>query len=311
MKAIILFLLAPSVALAATYDPSDARTALEGHAAAAYTAADTAAGTPLEAEKAASIKANLDQAAAEAGLAENGAKSLETEGSLRAGEMKNALKGKDERAKSLADGSQTARNRWKKLTADQADLKAKVDALPDEKPAGKPNEDKSRLKDTLDQAATYLQSADANLTLSENGASAMSSSVDQMTSLQHRSISPAEERKSADDDAVAAADSLPPPTAEAKAAVDLLGHEPQAENRTRAGSKLGVPRDITRRLLSDADRAGHRDEDFASLSDAFDRALAAFTDADKASDGKTDAAKGFLDQGEAAQNDVRSRLAHN
>jgi hypothetical protein len=311
MKLALVLLIAPSLALAAKYDPAEERAALRQHANAAYVAADTAAGTPLEPAKAASIKGSLDQAVAEANLAESSAKSLETAGYLRAGEMENALKGKDDTAKNLADGSLTARNRWKKLTSDQNELKTKVDALPDEKPAGKPNEDKSRLKSTLDQAATFLSSADGDITPAENGASVMTSSVDSMKSIKHRSQSPADERKSADDEAVSAADSLPPPVSEAKAAVDLLGQEPQNENRTRAGAKLGVPRDITRRMLSAADRACNRDGDFVSLSSAFDRVLGAYQDAQKASDGKLEAAKPLLDQAEASQSDVRSRLAHN
>ncbi|MFI5346162.1 MAG: hypothetical protein ACHQ51_07290 [Elusimicrobiota bacterium] len=308
---IAVSLLTAVTVVAAKYDPAEERTALRQHANAAYSNADTAAGTPLEPGKAAAIKGTLDQTVAEANLAESSAKSLETAGYLRAGEMENALKGKDDAAKNVADGSQAARNRWKKLSSDQNELKAKVDALPDEKPAGKPNEDKSRLKSTLDQAATYLNSADGNLTVAENGATAMLSSVDQMKSIKHRSQSPAAERKAADDEVASSADSLPSPVSEAKAAVDLLGQEPQAENRTRAGAKLGVPRDIARRLLSAADRACNRDGDFVSLSNAFDRAQGGYEDARKASDGKTEAAKALLDQAEAAQNDARSRLAHN
>ena len=311
MKSILYLLLAPSLVLAAKYDPSEERTALRQHATAAYTAAENAAGLPLEPAKAAMIKADLDDAVAEANLAASSAKSLETAGSFRAGEMESALKGKDDAAKNLGDAATALRSRWKKLTSDQKDLKEKVDALPDEKPAGKPNEDKSRLKGMLDQAATFLSNADGNLTIAENGAPAMSSAVDQMNSINHRSKSPAGERKSADDEALSSSDALPPPVAEAKAAVDLLGQEPQGVNRTHAGDKLGVPRELTRRLLAAADRACNRDGDFVSLSSAFERAKNAFEDARRAADGKPEAAKALLEQAEAAQADVRTRLARN
>jgi len=299
---VLVLLLAPSLVLAAKYDPAEERAGLRRHADAAYAHAAAAAGTPLEPAKAGAIKGELDQAATEAVLAESVAKTLETAGSLRAGEMENALRGKDDAAKALADDALSARNRWKKRTADQNDLKKQVDALPSEKPGA---------KEALAKAAGFLASADGVITIAENGAAGLAASAELMKSVQRRSKSPAGERKAADDEVVSASDALPAPAAEAKAAVDLLGQEPQNEFRTRAGAKLEVPRDLARRISSAADRACNRDGDFVSLSSAFDRALGGYQDAQRAADGKIEAARGFLDQAEAAQSDVRSRLAHN
>jgi hypothetical protein len=316
MKRASILLLLPSLALAGKYDPGEDRAALRRHASAAYDAAASAAGRPLEPQKAAVIKADLDESLAQARLAAESAKSLETAASLRADEMDNILKGKigplpEGAAKDLGDAAAAGRARWKTLTKDREELRRKVDALPDQKPDGKPNEEKARMKGDLDRAGAALDGADAALTAAESGAAVMTDAAARLKDARRRSLGPAGERKAADAEAAGVADDLPPPVAEAKAAVDLLDQEPKSVNRTRAGDKLGVPRELTRRLYAAADRACNRDGDFVGLSGAFDRARTAFEDARQAAGGKPDAAKALMDQAEAVQTDVHARLGRN
>jgi hypothetical protein len=292
----------------AKYDPGEDRAALRSHATAAYEAAANAAGRPLEAAKAAAIKSDLDEAAGQSRLAAEAAKSMETAAGLRADEMDNVVNGRlgsapEAAAKQATDAAAAGQSRWKTLSKDRDDLKGKVDALPDEK--------KAKFKDGMDKATAALDGADAALLPAQAGAATMTAGAAQMAALRSRALGPAGERKAADDEVVAAYNNLPPPVAEAKAAVDLLGTEPQAENRTRAGQKLGVSRDVTQRLLAAADRACNRSDDFYGLSKGFDLSRGSYEDGRQAADGKPAAAKALLDQAEAALADVRSRLARN
>lgn len=291
------------------YDPSSDRLALRQAAISSNDNATRAAAVPLVPERAAEINSDLDQSVVQADLAANAAKSLETGAAQRAGEMADELKGHGEpapasAAKDLAAAAAAQRDRWSKLSKDHDDLKARVDALPDS------NTDKGRDRSQLNDAATALSAADAALTRAQTAAATMAQGVADMELAQKRAQASAAELSEADGEVVRLDASLPPPVAEAKAATGLLGQEPQGPNRTRAGQKISVPRDITGQLFTAADRASNRADDHRSRSDAFARAQAAF-DADKNdAAGTPDAAKKSLDDASATQDQVRSRLDH-
>lgn len=291
----------------AKYDPSSDRVALRQAAISANDNATRAAAVPLVPERAAEINSDLDQSVVQADLAGNAAKSLDSGAVQRAGEMAGELKGHGEpapasAAKDLAASAATQRDRWTKLSKDQDDLKARVDALPDS------NADKARDRSQLNDAANALASADAALNRASAAAATMAQGAADMELAQQRAQASAGELSEADAEVIRLDGSLPPPVAEAKAATALLGQEPQGPNRTRAGQKISVPRDITGQLFTAADRASNRADDYRSRSDAFARAQAAFDAAKSDAAGTPDAAKKSLDDASAAQDQVRSRL---
>ena len=308
-----LLLLAAAPALAAKYDPDGDRAALRSAANASYDAAGRAAGLPLETEKAADIKASLDECLARAGLASAAAKSLETAAGQRSNEMDGALKGHgapapDAAAKDSAAAAAVQRARWKSLSADRDELQSRVKALPDQNPDGKSN--KEDLNAALQRAAASLTAADRALGQAEAGAATAADSAGAMALARHRALESDGERAAADGEVVRQADALLPSVSDAKNAVDLLGTEPQSVNRTHAGDKLGAARELARQLDSAADRACNRADDFRSRSDGFDRAQAAFSSASSDGAAALAAAKAALDDADKTQTAVRDRLDH-
>lgn len=295
MKLAALLLIAPSFALAAKYDPDRDRAVLRQSADAAYQSAARAASLPLAPESAPGIKESLDDALASARLASEAAKTLETGASRRAGEMDGALK-------SLPDPpADPGRARWKTLSGGQDGLRKRVDALPES------DADKAELTGELDRAGASLTSADAALAKAEAAAKAAADAASAMKDAARRALGPGGERAEADGEVVRLTEALSSPVAEAKAAADLLGQEPQSVNRTRAGDKLVVPRELAGRLRAAADRACNRADDYRTLSAAFDRAQASASDA-RASGAAAAEAKAALDEAERTQAGVRERL---
>ncbi len=303
---ILLLAAASALAAAAKYDPDEDRAALRQAARASYDASSNAVGIPLAPERAADIKAALDESLAQANLASNRAKSLETTASQRADAMAGELKGHGapapaSDAKDLNDAAAASRARWKTLSKDHDDLPARVSALPHA------NKDKASLNASLVSSAASLTAADAALTQAEAAGAAATAAVSAMALAEKRAHGSADERAAPDAEVSRLDDALPPAVADAKAAVDLLGQEPQSVNRTRAGQKLAVPRDLMGRLYTAADRACNRADEYHSRSAAFDRAQADF-DAAKTAGASTADAKTALDSADSTQTGVRARL---
>ncbi|MFI5363144.1 MAG: hypothetical protein ACHQ49_14350 [Elusimicrobiota bacterium] len=294
----VLLLLAASSALASHYDPDSDRSTLRRSANAAYDAATRAAGSDLRPERAADIKGLLDACVSQASSASNTAKNMQTAADKRSSEMADALK------KLVASApAALLRARWKTLSMDHDDLHARVAGLPDNNP------EKSGLNASLDSAASSLNSAVAALDRADSAASSESAAVSQMEFAQKRARSSAGELSEADAELSRLADSLPPLANDAKGAVDLLGQEPQAANRTRAGQKLVAVREPAGALYSAADRASHRADDFHSRSEDFNRAQTSFSSA-QPDDAAAAKAKAALDDADKTQTEVRDRLNH-
>jgi hypothetical protein len=309
MKKLLLIITAFAVPALANDDPSSDRAALRQAAVSANDAATRAAAVPLVPERAAEISSDLDQSVAQADLAANAAKSLETGAAKRGDEMTGELKGRGEpapssAAKDLAAATAAQRARWTTLSKDHDDLQARADAL------GNDNTDTAFLESKLKDAAVTLSAADAALTRGAADAATMARSADDMELARTRARASAAELSAADADVVRLDAALPPLVAEAKAATALLGQEPQGPNRTRAGQKISAPRDITGALFTAADRACNRADDYASRSAAFARAQSSFEAARSDAAATPDAAKKSLDDASAAQDAVRSRLDH-
>ena len=310
MKKLLLALLVVAVpALAARYDPDQDRAALRAASISSNDAATRAAAVPLVPERAAEISADLDQSVVQADLASNAAKSLETGAFTRAAEMASELAGHGApapaaTAKDLGTAAAAQRDRWKTLSQDHDSLLGRANALPDS------NTDKSRMKSALSNSASSLSAADVSLTRAEGAVTAMTAAIAGMELAQKRAQASNAELTAADSEVVRLDGALPPPVNEAKAATALLGQEPQGPNRTRAGQKISVPRDVTSQLYSAADRASNRADDYRSRSTAFEHAQAAFDSAKSDGAGTPDAAKKALDDASSTQDDVRSRLDH-
>jgi hypothetical protein len=311
----LVLLLVPTLAFAQKYDPDADRTALRNAATASYDETVRAAGLPLEPEKAAQIKAGLDEGVRQARLAEEAAKSIETAALKRADEMAAIVAGRggpapETAAKDYGAAGWTQRQRWTKATDDQTDLKKRVDALPDKKDDGSTNSAKKEIKDLLARAAAALGDADNALKIAEPAATTMADGAARMKSAQMASLGPADERAGFDSKVVDGAEALPAPVTEAKGRVDMLGQEPREQNKALAWQKLDPLRDRTREIFGAADRACNRADDFHNRSRDFDRAFADFDGAKKAGDGAPAAAAAALDKAEKAQADAHDRLDH-
>jgi hypothetical protein len=305
---IAVLLLAAAPVLASSYDPDQERAALRQAAKASYEAATRAAGLALSPERAADIKTSLDETLAQASLASNTAKNMEAEAFRRSAEMIGALNGRGApapaaAAKELSDGAAAARARWRALTADHDGMTARVAALPDQ------SRGKTDLAAALAASAASLAAAEDALGRAEAGASAAQAAVVQMAEEEGRARHAAEERSAASTEVSRTADVLPTEVAGAKSAVALLGQEPQGPNRTRAAQRLSVIADLANHLYSAADRACNRADDFRSRSAAFDRAKSEAAAALSAGAAAAAKAKAALDDADAAQTDVRSRLS--
>jgi hypothetical protein len=306
---IALLVLAAAPSFAAKYDSSQDRAALRGAAIAANDAASRAAAVPLVPERAGEIKSDLDESVVQADLASHAAKNLETGAAKRAAEMAGELKGHGEPAltsvgKDLAAAVAVQQERHKNLLKDHGDLQNRVNALPDS------NADKARLRSQLSDAFASLAIADSALNRAQGDAAGMTAAVADMELAQKRAGASAAELSAADAEVVRLAAALPSPVDEAKAATALLGQEPQGPNRTRAGQRISVPRDITGPLYTAADRASNRADDYRSRSAAFERAQSAFDDDKSDAAGAPDAAKKALDDASATQDRARGALDH-
>lgn len=301
----LLIAAVPAVAFA-RYDPDADRAAFLRQARASYGAAANAAARPLEPGKVKDIDADLDETAEDARLAGEAAKTLESEAVKRAAEMDGALKGKDEEARAAADAAAAGRARWKALTIGLTEQRARVGAMPDHRPDGQPNEEKARLGGLLDQTAASLATADEALTAAGAAASLADVNVGRMAEARRRSGRSAGERTAAVGEALKAQGELPALVATAKAAVALIGQEPQSVNRTRAGEALLDPRERARRMSGAAERAGNEADDFRRQSDRFDQAKTAYETARDDSRRRLGEAKSPLDQAEETLGRVRS-----
>lgn len=296
MSPLALLLAVPSLALAARYDPDRDRADLRRTAFAAYQSAVRAASLDLAPERVPDIKAALDAAVDEGKRAADAAKALEGGAARRASEIEASLKALPEPA------ADDARARWKSLSADRDGLRRRADELP----AGP---DKAELGAALDRAGALLADADAALARAEAAAKDAAAAAAAMRDAARRARGPAAERADADGEVVRRSEALPPPVAEAKGAVELIGREPQSVNRTRAGEKLDVPRELARLLLAAADRACNRADDYRVQSAAFDRAAGDGSGARAAGAKALAEAKAALDEAGRALDGVRGRLA--
>lgn len=310
-----LLCLVSTRALAGGYDPDGDRAALRAAATACYDETVRAAGLPLEPEKAAAIKAGLDEGVRQARLAENDAKTVETEALKRADEMAAVAAGRgaappDAQAKDYNAAAAAQRARWTRAGAAQPDLQKRVDALPDKKDDGTANAAKKDLRALLDRSAAALSDADGALKTAEAAGAAQADGAARLKAAQKAAAGPAEERAAADAQVVAGAEAFPAPVAQAEARVDLLGQEPREQNKALAWQKLDPLRDRAREIFAAADRACNRAHDFHERSKDFDRARADFDAARKAGDGMPPAAAAALDKAEKAQAEAADRLDH-
>lgn len=302
-------------AAAAKYDPDADRAALRGAANACYDETVRATGLALTPEKAGEIKTGLDEAVRQSKSAQEAAKTLEAEGQKRAAEMAAIAAGRggptpEPEAKDFAAAAAVQRSRWSQRAAEQAELRGRVDALPDKKDDGKPDPVKRELKELLGSAGGALDDADAALKRAEAAAPMMTDGAARLKAALKASAGPADERARYDAQVIAGAEDFPPAVGEAKSRVDMLGEEPREKSRARAWQKLEPLRDRARDILAAADRACNRADDFHGRSSDFDRGWADFDAARKSGAGAPAAAAAALDRAEKTQAGVKARLDH-
>lgn len=292
--------LAPASALAARYDPDPDRAALRQAATVSHATVVEATGRALEPEKVPAIEAGLDEGLRLARLASDAARSLDAAARQRAAEMAAGVKAADPRIKELSEPIAGERLRWERLSNEHADLKKKVDDLPDE--------EKKKLQPLLDKAAGALRSAADALLPLESSIKIMGEQALAMKEDRQEALGPLVEISSAAAAAIGRAGDLPAPMAEAKSRLSALSQEPRNIARNRAWEKLEALRDITRGLFQAADSACNRADDFRRLSASYERAYGAFEKARQAASSSPSGAKSLLDEAHKALAQVRERL---
>ena len=297
-----VLLLAPAPALAARYAPGFDRAALRQAATLANSSVVDATGLALEPEKVPAITAGLDEGLRQARLAAEAARSLDPpprpRGAARASGAQDAPHPR--RHKEAADPVAAVRARLTRLSAEQAELTGKVEALPEEP--------RKKLRPLLAKAGAGLRAAGDALRPLESALKLMDEQAIALKELRRDSRGPLVEISSAAAGTILRAEDLPPALAEAKARLALLGQEPRAAARGRAWEKLDLLRGITGALFQDADRACNRADELRRVSSDHDRAAEAFEKARGAAAAGPAAVAAFLDETKKLHQEIRDAL---
>lgn len=301
MRAIFtVIVLAPSLALAARYDPGAGRAALRRDASQAHAAIVNATGLALEAGKAPAISAGLDEGLRLARLASATAAALEAAARSRAEEMETGMKESARAAKELAEPLAEQRRRWKRLSGEHAELAKKADKLPDA--------DKKEAQALLDKAAGALSSAENALRPLEESVRDISEQARAMKSARNDSLAPLMEISSAAAGVNRHAEELPEPSAAVKALLGALGPEPDNAAKALIWEKFKLLRDAARLLFEAADRVCNRADDFRRVSAAYERPYDAFEDARREAGSGTAGARAHLDRAHKALTAADERI---
>ncbi len=302
MKAFLLLAVLVPAARAANYDPEPDRAALRHAAASCHSTVVDATGLPLLPEKAAAIGAGLDEGLRLARLAAVIARSLDDAAKARAAAMEAGTKDAalDGKIKELAAPVAEQSARLKKLASEQAELEAKVDALPEE--------ERKKLKPLAAKSAGLLARAGSALAPLDDALKAMAAAAPEMKDQKKRALGPLAELTAAAAGVVRAADEYAGPLDEAKARLGNLAQEPREAARARAWEKLALLRDAVVSLFQFADRACNRADDFRRRSEAYGDAAGAFEKARAAAVSGPGAAKDLLDAAHASQARLREKL---
>lgn len=302
MKTLLLLAALVPAALAADYDPEPGRAALRQAAAGAHNTVVDATGLPLLPEKAAAITAGLDEGRRLAGLAVAAARSLEDASKARAAAMEAGTKDAvlDGKIKDLTAPVAEQNARLKKLSAEQDELEAKVEKLPEE--------ERKKLKPLAAKAASFLARAGSALAPLDDALKSMAAVAPEMKDQRKRALGPLAELTAAAAGVLRAADEYDFPLGEAKARLLQLGQEPREAARARAWEKLLPLRDAVVALFQHADRACNRADDFRRRSEAYGEAAASFEKGRAAAAAGPAAAREFLDAAHAAQARLREKL---
>ncbi len=297
-----VLLLAPAPALAARYDPGFDRAALRQAATLANSSVVDATGLALEPEKVPAITAGLDEGLRQARLAAEAARSLDAAARQRGAALESGAKDADlaRRIKEAADPVAAVRARLTRLSAEQAELTGKVEALPEEP--------RKKLRPLLAKAGAGLRAAGDALRPLESALKLMDEQAIALKELRRDSRGPLVEISSAAAGTILRAEDLPPALAEAKARLALLGQEPRAAARGRAWEKLDLLRGITGALFQDADRACNRADELRRVSSDHDRAAEAFEKARGAAAAGPAAVAAFLDETKKLHQEIRDAL---
>ena len=295
-------LLAPAPALAARYDPDADRAALRQAATASRAAIVAATGLALEPEKASAIAAGIDEGLRQARLAAAAARSLDAAARQREAAMAADVKDAalDSKVKEAAAPVAAERLRWERASAEGADLRKKVEALPED--------ERKKLLPLVAKAERALDSAAGALRPLEEALKAAGERGLEMKAVRAKAAAPLVEVSSGAAGAIFRAEQLGAPAAEAKARLASLGEEPRAVSRSRAWEKLEPLRDAARLLFEAADRACNRADDFRRRSASFDAASEAFGKALSSAKAGPGAAKAALDEAQQELAKVRERL---
>ena len=294
-------LLTPPLASASRYDPDSDLAALRQAATLAHSVTVDATGLALEPEKVAAITAGLDEGLRQARLAADAARSLEAAAQKRGAEMASVVKpaALDRKLKDFLAPIAAERRRWERLSSEHAELKTRVDNLPEE--------ERQKLRPLLARASNALSSALDALRPLEKSATNAGELALVMKGAHQEALGPLVEVSTQTSWVIYSADNLPQALSEAKSRLGVLGQEPRHVARNRAWQQLELLRGITRQLFEAADRACNRADDFRRRSADFAKSADDF-DARLTTGSALDGAKSLLDEAHKALTATRERL---
>lgn len=254
--------------------------------------------TPMEKAQAPALKAGIDDIGRQADGASASAQALDAAAQPPILEMTADIKGKGirESFESRIEAASTAapRKRWAK-DSERARTLQNEPAPPGETP-----EEKAKRKDAIKAVLDLLAQADAALLDVETRLKAMDESRASARQENGRAATAEGELAAAVTRLGKGAGLIRDSSAEAKAAIDLLGTEPENETYTRANQKLAPVLDGGRAVYHEADVVKHRAQDFSARYAAYLKHAARFESERKAALQRLSDADGLLSSAEDA-----------
>lgn len=260
----LLTLAVAAFAALSRYEPDALRLSLRQEAQTAYQSVVDATGLTLEPEKAAQIKAGLDEGVRRGRAAGETAAKLLALSQTAFAEMDKAAESRD--GAELAEAAGGFKARFDAGEREQRELKSRVEALPGEDPK------KTGLLGQIKEAAERLELLRPGIERLERELKTIADETQRVKDARRRGEDPYRQLSDAANGVSSESERLGALAEAAKPPLDALGQEPRQDARRRAWDKLEPARESARQLFVHADAAANRADEFKRHRAAFERA---------------------------------------
>ena len=278
------------------YLPDADRMALRSAAAGLTAVMDRMAGLPMEAARAGSLAAALDEAQGHAARARDAALGLEGSAGAAAAELGAYFRGGgrepgvERRLEEFKRDRNSGKDRFVRLVGQRKEVEDNL------KKKKEPPKEKDKILELLKAAEEVVLEAEGALRASEKNDASLREGMDRMKDELRRALSAFAELASAAAGVRTRAEEFFSRSPAARAAFAALGRPPEAEARTRAWEKTDLLRDCSRGLFLSADSGGNREGDFSLRREAFLRQRVRFEAGLKEALASLEEARGKLDR---------------